>query len=197
MLIGYMRVSSDTDRQTTALQRDALIAAGVDDRHLFEDKASGVRDDRPGLKNCLQYVKSGDTLVVWKLDRLGRSLSHLLTIIAGLRESGVAFRSLTEGMDTNTPHGELLFHLFGALAQYERALTKERVQAGLAAAKRRGRRGGRPSAVGPERLEAIIAALEGGTSKAAVCRNFGIPRSTLIDTLARSGWSGAGVKYQE
>ncbi len=197
MLIGYMRVSSDTDRQTTALQRDALIAAGVDDRHLFEDKASGVRDDRPGLKNCLQYVKSGDTLVVWKLDRLGRSLSHLLTIIAGLRESGVAFRSLTEGMDTNTPHGELLFHLFGALAQYERALTKERVQAGLAAAKRRGRRGGRPSAVGPERLEAIIAALEGGTSKAAVCRNFGIPRSTLIDTLARSGWSGAGVKSQE
>ena len=197
MLIGYMRVSSDTDRQTTALQRDALIAAGVDDRHLFEDKASGVRDDRPGLKNCLQYVKSGDTLVVWKLDRLGRSLSHLLTIIAGLRESGVAFRSLTEGMDTNTPHGELLFHLFGALAQYERALTKERVQAGLAAAKRRGRRGGRPSSVGPERLEAIIAALEGGTSKAAVCRNFGIPRSTLIDTLARSGWSGAGVKSQE
>jgi DNA invertase Pin-like site-specific DNA recombinase len=197
MLIGYMRVSSDTDRQTTALQRDALIAAGVDDRHLFEDKASGARDDRPGLKNCLHYVKAGDTLVVWKLDRLGRSLSHLLTIVAGLRESGVAFRSLTEGMDTNTPHGELLFHLFGALAQYERALTRERVQAGLAAAERRGRRGGRPSVIGPEKLEAIIAALDGGTSKAAVCRNFGIPRSTLIDTLARSGWTGPGVKSRE
>jgi len=193
-----MRVSSDTDRQTTDLQRDALLAAGVDDRHLFEDKASGARDDRPGLKSCLHYVKAGDTLVVWKLDRLGRSLPHLLTIVAGLRESGVAFRSLTEGMDTNTPHGELLFHLFGALAQYERALTKERVQAGLAAAERRGRRGGRPSVIGPERLEAIIAALDGGTSKAAVCRNFGIPRSTLIDTLARSGWTGAGgVKSRE
>ena len=190
MLIGYMRVSSDTDRQTTALQRDALIAAGVDARHLFEDKASGARDDRPGLKSCLDYVKAGDTLVVWKLDRLGRSLPHLLKIVAGLRESGVAFRSLTEGMDTTTPHGELLFHLFGALAQYERALTRERVQAGLAAAERRGRRGGRPLAIGPERLEAIITALDSGTSKAAVCRNFGIPRSTLIDTLARSGWTG-------
>ena len=117
MLIGYMRVSSDTDRQTTDSQRDALIASGVDARHLFEDKASGARDDRPGLKSCLDYVKTGDTLVVWKLDRLGRSLPHLLTIIDGLRESGVAFRSLTEGMDTNTPHGELLFHFFGALAQ--------------------------------------------------------------------------------
>lgn len=191
MLIGYMRVSSDTDRQTTALQRDALLAAGVDERHLFEDKASGARDDRPGLKSCLDYVKAGDTLVVWKLDRLGRSLPHLLTIVAGLRENSVGFRSLTEGMDTNTPHGELLFHLFGALAQYERALTQERVQAGLAAAKRRGRRGGRPLAIGPEKLEAIIAALESGTSKAAVCRNFEIPRSTLIDTLARSGWTGS------
>jgi DNA invertase Pin-like site-specific DNA recombinase len=192
MLIGYMRVSSDSDRQTTALQRDALIAAGVDARHLFEDKASGARDDRPGLKSCLDYVRAGDTLVVWKLDRLGRSLPHLLEIVAGLRESGVAFRSLTEGMDTTTPHGELLFHLFGALAQYERALTRERVQAGLAAAERRGRRGGRPLAIGPEKLEAIVAALDGGTSKAAVCRNFGIPRSTLIDTLARSGWNGTG-----
>ncbi len=192
MLIGYMRVSSDSDRQTTALQRDALIAAGVDARHLFEDKASGARDDRPGLKSCLDYVRAGDTLVVWKLDRLGRSLPHLLEIVAGLRESGVAFRSLTEGMDTNTPHGELLFHLFGALAQYERALTRERVQAGLAAAERRGRRGGRPLAIGPEKLEAIISALDGGTSKAAVCRNFGIARSTLIDTLARSGWAGTG-----
>ena len=194
MLIGYMRVSSDTDRQTTALQRDALIASGVDERHLFEDKASGARDDRPGLKSCLQYVKAGDTLVVWKLDRLGRSLPHLLTIVAGLRESGVAFRSLTEGMDTNTPHGELLFHIFGALAQYERALTRERVQAGLAAAQRRGRRGGRPPVIGPEKLEAIVAALDGGASKAAVCRNFGVPRSTLIDTLARSGWTGPGTK---
>ena len=105
MLVGYMRVSSETDRQTTDLQRDALVAAGVDDRHTFEDKASGARDDRPGLKKCLDYLKSGDTLVVWKLDRLGRSLPHLLEIVDRLRKNGVAFRSLTEGMDTNTPHG--------------------------------------------------------------------------------------------
>jgi DNA invertase Pin-like site-specific DNA recombinase len=116
MLVGYMRVSSDSDRQSTALQHDALIAAGVDPRHLFEDKASGARDDRPGLRACLNFMKSGDTLVVWKLDRLGRSLPHLLTIVTGLRDKGVAFRSLTEGMDTTTPHGELLFHIFGALA---------------------------------------------------------------------------------
>ena len=192
MLLGYMRVSSDSDRQSTALQRDALIAAGVDARHLFEDKASGTRDDRPGLKSCLDFVKSGDTLIVWKLDRLGRSLPHLLDIVAGLRDGGIAFRSLTEGMDTNTPHGELLFHIFGALSQYERALTRERVQAGLAAARRRGRRGGRPTAVESEKLDAVIAALDGGASKAAVCRTFGIARSTLADTLARAGWTGLG-----
>lgn len=192
MLVGYMRVSSDGDRQTTALQRDALIAAGVDPRHLFEDRASGARDDRPGLKQCLSFLTSGDTLVVWKLDRLGRSLPHLLDIITGLRDRGIAFKSLTEGMDTNTPHGELLFHLFGALAQYERALTRERVQAGLAAACRRGRRGGRPVTVQPEKLEAVMATLNGGASKAAVCRTFGIARSTLIDTLKRAGWSGPG-----
>jgi DNA invertase Pin-like site-specific DNA recombinase len=192
MLVGYMRVSSDNDQQTTDLQRDALIGAGVDSRHLFEDKASGARDDRPGLKACLDFVKADDTLVVWKLDRLGRSLAHLLDIVGSLRDAGVAFRSLTEGMDTTTPHGELLFHIFGALAQYERALTRERVQAGLAAARRRGRHGGRPAAIEPEKLEAVIAALDGGTSKAAVCRTFGIARSTLIDTLARAGWTGAG-----
>lgn len=192
MLIGYMRVSSDSDRQTTDLQRDALLAAGVDSRQLFEDKASGARDDRPGLRACLDYLHPGDTLIVWKLDRLGRSLPHLLEIIAGLRQQGVGFRSLTEQMDTTTPHGELLFHLFGALAQYERALTRERVLAGLEAARRRGRLGGRPRALDAEKLEAVIAALDAGTRKATVCRTFGIPRSTLNDALARAGWNGVG-----
>ena len=134
MLVGYMRVSSADDRQTVDLQRDALVAAGVDPRNLHTDKASGARDDRPGLKACLDYLSAGDTLIVWKLDRLGRSLPHLLAIVTDLKARGIAFRSLTEQMDTNTPHSELLFSLFGALAQYERALTRERVMAGLAAA---------------------------------------------------------------
>src|ERR1035437_7851693 len=107
MLVGYMRVSSESDRQTTDLQRDALLAAGVDSRNLFEDHASGAKDDRPGLISALAFVRPGDVLVVWKLDRLGRSLSHLLTIINSLRVRNVAFRSLTEGMDTTTASGEL------------------------------------------------------------------------------------------
>jgi DNA invertase Pin-like site-specific DNA recombinase len=187
MLVGYMRVSSEFDRQTTDLQRDALLAAGVDGRHLFEDHASGAKDDRPGLVKALAFVRPGDVLVVWKLDRLGRSLSHLLSIVNALKENQVAFRSLTEGMDTTTASGELLFHVFGALAQYERALTRERVVAGLAAARRRGRVGGRPAAISGEKLDAVLAALNGGMSKAAVCRNFGVKRTTLIETLARLG----------
>ena len=123
--------------------------------------------------------------VVWKLDRLGRSLSHLLSIVNALKAKQVAFRSLTEGMDTTTASGELLLHVFGALAQYERALIQERVVAGLAAAKRRGRFGGRPPAIVGEKWEAILAALNGGMSKAAVCRNFGVKRTTLIDALKR------------
>ncbi|OWQ98373.1 hypothetical protein CDQ91_07730 [Sphingopyxis witflariensis] len=116
MLVGYMRVSSADDRQTVDLQRDALVATGVDPRNLHTDKASGARDDRPGLKACLDYLNAGDTLIVWKLDRLGRSLPHLLAIVTDLKARGIAFRSLTEQMDTATPHGELLFSLFGALA---------------------------------------------------------------------------------
>ena len=169
-------------------------ATGVDERHLHADKASGARDDRPGLKACLADLRAGDCLVVWKLDRLGRSLPNLLSIIADLKKKGVAFRSLTEQMDTTTPHGELLFSVFGALAQYERALTRERVMAGLAAAKRRGRRGGRPLAIDSEKLEQIVAALENGASKASVCRTFKVPRSTLIDTLQRIGWSAPAAK---
>lgn len=190
MLIGYMRVSSETDRQNTDLQRDALLNVGVDQRHLFEDRASGARDDRPGLAKALAYVKPGDVLIVWKLDRLGRSLTHLIEIINTLKVNQVAFRSLTEGMDTATASGELLFHVFGALAQYERALITERVNAGLEAARRRGRRGGRPLAIPQEKLTVITESLSNGMPKAAVCRTFDVKRSTLIDTLARIGWKG-------
>ena len=196
MLVGSMRVSSDGDRQVLDLQRDALLSAGVDARHLFEDHASGSRGDRAGLARAMAFLQPADCLVVWKLDRLGRSLPHLLATVNELKTRGVAFRSLTEQMDTTTPQGEFLFHVFGALAQFERSLTQERVKAGLAAARRRGRRGGRPVAIDPEKLGAVIAALESGSTKAAVCRTFGIKRSTLIDALTRIGWS-AGVKIQE
>lgn len=193
MLVGYMRVSTDSDRQSVDLQRDALLAAGVDERQLFQDRASGARGDRPGLKACFAYLKPSDTLVVWKLDRLGRSLSHLLALVGELRERKIGFRSLTESLDTTSPTGELMLHIFGALAQYERALIRERVNAGLAAARKRGRKGGRPIKVDPEKLEQIIAALETGKSKASVCRAFEISRSTLTDTLRRSGWRGSGL----
>ncbi len=199
MLVGYMRVSSDSDRQNTDLQRDALLSTGVDVRHLFEDHASGAKDDRPGLAQALDFVRPEDVLVVWKLDRLGRSLSHLLAVVNTLKVKQVAFRSLTENMDTSTASGELLFHVFGALAQYERALIQERVIAGLAAAKRRGRFGGRPPAIVGEKLDTIVAALNGGMSKAAVCRNFGVKRTTLIETLTRIDWHAPAraVGYQD
>ena len=163
------------------------MAAGVDERHMHQDRAPGARDDRPGLKACLEEQWGGDTVVVGKLDRLGRSLPHLLTIVEELRDRGVAFRSLTEHMDTASPQGELLFAVFGALAQYERALIRERVVAGLQAAATRGRRGGRPRAISDETLAAIRAALEGGMSKAAACRTFGVRRTTLIEALRRMG----------
>ena len=193
MLVGYMRVSTADERQSVDLQRDALVAAGVDEPHLHQDRASGAKDDRPGLKACLADLRQGDILIVWKLDRLGRSLSHLLTIITDLKNRGVAFRSITEQMDTTTPHGEFLFNVFGSLAQFERALIRERVNAGLAAAKRRGRIGGRPRSLDDEQIEQIVAALDGGASKASVCRAFKVPRSTLLNNLDRIGWKGAGA----
>src|SRR5690349_3526575 len=154
MLVGYVRVSTADERQSTDLQRDALRAAGVDDRHIHEDKASGGRDDRPGLKACLEYLKAGDVLVVWRLDRLGRSLAHLVKIVTELRARGVGLRSLSETIDTTTATGELVFHLFASLAQYERALVRERVVAGLEApppARRGAGRGGAGAAGGGER----------------------------------------------
>lgn len=137
MLIGYMRVSTDSDRQNTDLQKDALLNTGVDERNIFSDHSSGAKDDRDGLKKALEYLKAGDCLIVWKLDRLGRSLPHLLDIISDLQGRKISFRSLTENIDTTTPQGELFFHIFGALAQYERSLIRERIMAGLESAKKR------------------------------------------------------------
>jgi DNA invertase Pin-like site-specific DNA recombinase len=187
MLVGYVRVSTADERQSTDLQRDALRAAGVDERHIHEDRASGGRDDRPGLKACLEYLTAGDVLVVWRLDRLGRSLPHLVRIVSELRARGVGLRSLSETIDTTTATGELVFHLFASLAQYERALVRERVVAGLEAARRRGRRGGRPRRLDAERVAAAKAMLAEGRSLAAAARVMGVPRSTLADALRRAG----------
>lgn len=172
------------------MQRDALLAAGVDSRHLFKDQASGAKDNRPGLAEALSFVRQNDGLVVWKLDRLGRSLSHLLSFVNTLKEKQVAFRSLTEGMDTTTSSGELLFHVFGALAQYEKALTKERVIAGLAAAKRRGRIGGDPLPLWERNWRLLHLRCKAACPN-RLCRNFGAKRTTLIDTLARQGKTDA------
>ena len=185
MLVGYMRISTSETRQSTDLQRDALMAAGVDPRNLHSDVASGAKVDRPGLKACLAYLTAGDVLIVWKLDRLGRSLPHLVALLEDLRGRGVRFRSLTEGMDTTTPSGELLFNMVASLAQFERALIRERVNAGLEAARRRGRVGGRPRVIRDERMELIAAALAAGRSKAEVARAFGVSRATLHREIKR------------
>lgn len=138
MLVGYVRVS--TNEQNTALQRNALESAGCE--LIFEDKISGKTSERPGLKKVLKTLTAGDTLVVWKLDRLGRSMRHLVTLIEELRVSGINFRSLTDSIDTSTPMGRFFFHVMGALAEMERELIVERTRAGLAAAREQGRIGG-------------------------------------------------------
>src|ERR1700674_5889821 len=140
--VGYARVS--TDDQDLSLQLDALKAANC--AKIFRDTASGAKADRPGLAQALEYVRAGDTLAVWRLDRLGRSLTQLTELMTRLDERGVGFRSLTEQIDTTTSGGKLIFHIFGALAEFERNLIRERTQAGLLAARARGRKGGRPKA---------------------------------------------------
>ena len=142
MLIGYARVS--THEQTLDLQQDALKKAGCDP--IYTDTASGAQPERKGLHDALQYLREGDVLVVWRLDRLGRSLKHLIETITALEERSIGFRSLSESIDTTTSGGKLVFHVFGALAEFERDLIRERTKAGLAAARSRGRRGGRPKA---------------------------------------------------
>src|SRR5262245_40582214 len=139
MLVGYARVS--TQDQTLDLQKDALHKVGCS--RIFTDMASGAQVDRPGLEEALAFMREGDTLVVWRLDRLGRSLKHLLETVARLEEHKVGFKSLTENIDTTTSGGRLIFHVFGALAEFERELIRERTRAGLAAARARGRLGGR------------------------------------------------------
>jgi DNA invertase Pin-like site-specific DNA recombinase len=179
-LIGYARVS--TAEQNLALQRDALRAAGCED--IFEDHASGARDDRPGLAKALVHIRPGETLVVWKLDRLGRSMAHLIETVRGLETRGIGFRSLTEGVDTTTPGGTLIFHLFGALAQFERDLIRERTRAGLKAAEARGRKGGRKPSVTPEKLARARALVASGLTVREAAGRLKVGKTALYEALA-------------
>lgn len=181
MEIGYARVS--TGEQTLDLQRDALNAAGCGT--IYEETASGAKSERPVLAEVLSYLREGDTLVVWRLDRLGRSLKHLIEVVAQLAERGIGFKSLTEQIDTTTPGGKLIFHVFGALAEFERDLIRERTQAGLAAARARGRLGGRPKKLrDPKQLELARTLYAGGqTDVDTICRTLGISRATLYRAL--------------
>ena len=174
MLIGYMRVSKADGSQATDLQRDALIAAGVDPVHLYEDQASGMREDRPGLTSCLKALRTGDTLVVWKLDRLGIGLK----VLTG---HGAA-------IDTTTAAGKLVFGIFAALAEFERELIAERTIAGLASARARGRKGGRPFKMTAAKLRLAMAAMGQSETKVGdLCQELGITRQTLYRHISPKG----------
>lgn len=176
MLVGYARVS--TQDQDTSLQRVALEGAGCG--RVFQETASGAQRDRPELLGALEYMREGDTLVVWKLDRLARSLKQLIETVEGLERRGVGFRSLTENVDTTSPGGKLVFHIFAALAEFERGLIRERTMAGLVSAKAQGRVGGRPKSLS-EKDEAAARALlaDGGITVAEVAQRVGVSPATL------------------
>ena len=181
-LIGYARVS--TAEQDTALQTDALRKAGCE--RIFEDTASGAKAERPGLTAALAYLRDGDVLAVWRLDRLGRSLPHLIDTIGELDVRGVGFRSLTESIDTTTSGGRLIFHVFGALGQFERDLIRERTHAGLAAARARGRKGGRPPALSPDQVKAARRMYEQNEMTVAkIGAVLGVSRATIYRALNR------------
>ena len=178
--IGCAEVS--TLQQDEALQRDALHAAGVD--RIFVDKASGKLESRPALDDLLAQARPGDTVVVWRLDRLGRSLKHLIETVGALEARGVAFVSLTEAIDTSTPGGRLIFHVFGALAEFERDLIRERTLAGLAAARARGRVGGRPTVWMPAKLStARSMRASGDYDVSSIAKVLGVSRASVYRAL--------------
>ena len=176
MLIGYARVS--TDDQNLDLQKDALTTAGCD--RILEDRLSGAKAERPGLKAALDYLRQGDVLVVWRLDRLSRSLKDLIEMVSFLESKGIGLRSLQESIDTSSSSGKLIFHVFGALAEFERSLIRERTHAGLNAARARGRKGGRPRAL-DDRKSALAVRLyhEKKHTVDQICTMMGISKPTL------------------
>jgi len=187
MLIGYARVS--TNEQNLDLQRDALIKAGVSAKRIYTDKITGTKQERTGLNDALQQLREGDTLVVWRLDRLGRSLKHLIETISTLHEQKIAFKSITENIDTTTASGRLMFHVFGALAEFERNLIRERALAGLAAARARGRKGGRPKLKASSAKIAMAKKLHADKTNeiADICTMLNISRATLYRYVKTDG----------
>lgn len=194
MKVGYVRVS--THEQNLSLQKDALKQAGCG--KIFHDQVSGAKAERPGLQEAKAYVRKGDTLVVWRLDRLGRSLKHLIETVKTLEEQGVGFQSLQETIDTTTSGGRLIFHIFGALAEFERNLIQERTRAGLAAARARGRKGGRPKALDESKRQLLYHLYkERKHTVNEICHILDISRSTLYAYLQRRAELKEGFKKTE
>lgn len=194
--IGYARVS--TLDQNPNLQLDALTDVGC--YRIFTDKASGSLDKRPELTKALDQLRPGDTLVVWKLDRLGRSLRNLIDVVRELEDRGVGFRSLHESLDTTTPGGRLIFHIFGALAEFEREIIRERTVAGLAAARARGRSGGRPSTMTPAKLKIAQQMYDSREhTVAAIAKTLGVSRASIYRHLApgNAETEGSVSKHRE
>ena len=183
MEFGYARISTDRERQNLAVQVEALKQHGVDERLIFTDEISGAKDTRPGLQGLWHQIKSGDTLVVWKLDRLGRSVSHLIRLLHEIRDKGVRLVSLTETIDTNSPQGHFFFHLIAMFAEFECSLLIERTNAGLNHARRQGKQLGRPVKIDEPTKQLIRDAVEAGHNKAAVARMFQISRKSVYDAL--------------
>ncbi len=180
MIIGYARVS--TEDQNLDLQFDALKKAECE--KIFQDKISGMKENRDGLSQALEIVRSGDTLVVWKLDRLGRSLQHLISVINNLKKEGIYFRSIQESLDTSSSTGKLIFHIFGALAEFERDIIRERTMAGLAAARARGRIGGRPKIMDKGKVKLARTLVADDTrSIGEICEILGVSKATLYRYL--------------
>ncbi len=189
MLVGYMRVSKADGSQVLDLQRDALLEAGVLPENVYEDMSSGAKDDRPGLAGCLKSLRKGDVLVIWKLDRLGRNLKHLMATVEDLNKRGVGFKVLQGApIDTTTSQGKLMFTLFAALAEFERDTIRERVVAGLKAARARGREGGRKFKITPSMIRRAQAAMQSrDTSVTALCEELGISRASLYRVVTKEG----------
>lgn len=189
MQIGYVRVSKSDGSQLLDLQKDALLKAGVDPKYIYQDLASGRKDDRPGLSACIKALQPGNTLIVWKLDRLGRDMKHLVNLIDELHQKKVGFKVISGAeIDTTTANGRLIFGIFAALAEFERELIRERTQAGLAAARARGRNGGRPRKMDEHTIKMAMAAMSDRNSVAhEVAKRLNVTTTTLYTYVNGDG----------